>query len=403
MDYILMHRKVAVAEIDIDAETDVILKIGNVFAPEHIPVGISFKGKEPNRGDLNDWWQGRSIPASRQNFRDAMETLGVSFPNELITKCLGLSLSDQYWVNPVNNQFEWEKINFFDNPFSEDVGDAFFGKAEHGKALSLISPDNTSDGWLIKKWKVIDNKRYLIKGGSQPSYQEPYNEELASAVMRRLSINHVPYSVFIEDKKPYSICECFVTSETEFISAEYIFFTKRRSDNSLYRHFLNCCNALGIPNARDDIDKMLTLDYLIANDDRHRYNFGAIRNAETLEWLGIAPVFDSGSSLWNKHLTENIAGSENEQSKPFCKTHSEQIKLVKDFSWLNLTDLIGIDEEFNEILRDAPFINSTRRDALCFALRKRAEMLAEIVTPHETMISVGDVVLDEDKNNEPEI
>lgn len=42
---------------------------------------------------------------------------------------------------------------------------------------------------------------------------------------------------------------------------------------------------------------MLVLDYIIANEDRHFNNFGALRNAETLEWLGMAPIYDSGSSL----------------------------------------------------------------------------------------------------------
>ncbi len=44
---------------------------------------------------------------------------------------------------------------------------------------------------------------------------------------------------------------------------------------------------------------MLTLDYIIANGDRHYNNFGFIRNAETLEWQGLAPIFDSGASLWH--------------------------------------------------------------------------------------------------------
>ena len=31
---------------------------------------------------------------------------------------------------------------------------------------------------------------------------------------------------------------------------------------------------------------MLVLDYIISNEDRHCNNFGFIRNAESLEWLG---------------------------------------------------------------------------------------------------------------------
>ncbi len=41
---------------------------------------------------------------------------------------------------------------------------------------------------------------------------------------------------------------------------------------------------------------MIVLDYIIANEDRHLNNFGLLRNAETLEWYGFAPIYDSGSS-----------------------------------------------------------------------------------------------------------
>lgn len=44
-------------------------------------------------------------------------------------------------------------------------------------SFSLISPDNTSDGWLKKKWTIIDGKRCLIKSGSAPFFQEPLNEK----------------------------------------------------------------------------------------------------------------------------------------------------------------------------------------------------------------------------------
>ena len=45
--------------------------------------------------------------------------------------------------------------------------------------------------------------------------------------------------------------------------------------------------------------KMFAGDFVLANRDRHYRNFGVIRNVETLEVTGIAPVFDSGSCLWS--------------------------------------------------------------------------------------------------------
>jgi len=118
--------------------------------------------------------------------------------------------------------------------------------------------------------------------------------------------------------------------------------------------------------------------YLIANNDRHLNNFGAVRDAQTLEWAKPAPLYDNGSSFWYDQNTESILNVEKTKSQPFKDTHEEQILLAEDFSWLDAAEITGLDEEFNELLRASPFIDATRRDALCFALRKRAAKLLDI-------------------------
>ncbi len=40
-----------------------------------------------------------------------------------------------------------------ENTFSDDVGNILFGQKISNNPVSLMSPDNTSDGWLKKKWK----------------------------------------------------------------------------------------------------------------------------------------------------------------------------------------------------------------------------------------------------------
>jgi len=379
MEYFLMHQSLEVAEITIDEDIASIVKIGDVYKPEHIPVGISFKDGRPYRSDLNDWWRGRSIPASRQNLRNVMDDLKVSSAEKLLTKCFGLSLSDQYWINPVANSLDWEKINFFDNSFSDDVGDTLFGNKPQNKILDLKSPDNTSDGWLKKKWKIINGKRCLIKGGSNPFQQEPFNEVFAASVMRRLGIDHVSYDIYWENGLPYSVCEGFITRETELVSAYYLHNTKKITNVSqLYEHFLDCCSELGIPNARDGLNKMLTLDFLIANRDRHLTNFGAVRNARTLEWIGLAPVYDSGTSLWNDLIPEDFDYKKT-ASKPFLETHEEQAKLINDFSWLDFSDFYGIEDDLKEILSVSNYVNETRSEALCSAVKKRVDLLRDII------------------------
>ena len=226
MDYQLMHKQIPVLSFSLDSETSAILRIGKIERPEHIPVGIPVRKGLVDRAALNAWWQGRAIPASRQGIHRALEEMSVPSTHALLEKCMGLSLSDQYWVRPAGTDLQWSQINFFEHPFSEDVGDILFGGASSGDPINLMSPNNTSDGWLKKKWAIIDGKRCLVKGGSGATQQEPFNEVFSSRLMERLGIPHASYRLLMQEDFPYSVCEDFITTDTELIRAWYVMQTQ---------------------------------------------------------------------------------------------------------------------------------------------------------------------------------
>lgn len=117
----------------------------------------------------------------------------------LLTRCFGLSLSEQYWVESQGSDLQWERINFFTNPFSEDIGNVLLGKATDSANFDFHSPDSTSDGFLKKRWKIIHGKRCLLKAGSNPFMQQPFNEVVVSLVAERLGIPHIPYTLLWDD------------------------------------------------------------------------------------------------------------------------------------------------------------------------------------------------------------
>lgn len=106
-----------------------------------------------DRAALNAWWIGRSIPASRSGIRKALEMLNLPNTQMLLTRCFGLSLSDQYWVNPHDSDLQWGSINFFRNPFSEDIGDVLLGKATDGVGFDFRTPDTE----LVSAWRVMQS------------------------------------------------------------------------------------------------------------------------------------------------------------------------------------------------------------------------------------------------------
>jgi len=387
MKCMLMHKKVEVAELELDDVTGFIQKIGALHAPEHLPVGVPVRKKIIDRAALNEWWTDRSIPASRSGIREALQTLEMGSTKMLLARCYGLSLSDQYWICPECSELSWDNINFFHNDFSEDIGDVLFGENKKAGDIDFSSPDNTSDGNLKKRWKIIDGRRCLVKGGSNPFHQQPFNEMIAAGVMERLHIPHVPYMVVWSGGVPYSVCENFVTESTELIPAWRILKTRKKDNStSLYQHLINCCEEQDIRGSISFLDRMIVLDYIIANEDRHFNNFGVLRNAETLEWLGFAPVYDSGSSLGYDKVPAQMCSEKGVICKPFKNHHSKQLKLVSDFKWIDFNSLSDMEIFVKNVLSAdgaENYIDENRIQAIIGAMRRRIEYLVQFAATHD--------------------
>lgn len=401
MKYVLMHKNIAVALLDLDEGTGFIKKINELYEEKHLPYGVKVKNGIADRTALNDWWVDRSIPASRSGIVRALEVLNLPSTRMLLLRCFGLSLSDQYWIKPDGSDLEWSKLNFFENGFSEDVGDVLLGKTEKEGHFDFSSPDNTSDGYLKKRWKIVDGKRCLIKGGSGTERQQPFNEVIATEIMSRLNISHVPYALVWDNNEPYSVCEDFVTADTELVSAWRILQVQQKSNNiSVYQHLLNCCEAAGIVDAVKSLDRMIVLDFIIANEDRHLNNFGFLRNAETLEWLIAAPIFDSGSSLGYDKLASEIKPFDGIECKPFKSKHEAQLKLVSDFSWLDLKKLSDVEDIIRSVVSDERAkerIGEKRIEAIIHAVKVRISYLGDFIDKHQKIVvdtTEGDVEAD---------
>ena len=386
MRYMLMHKCFAVAELVFDETTGSIIKTGTVYDRDRLPVGVTERNGKADRFLLNEWWRNRSIPDTRQGIKDALYALEINNTQVLPLRSYGLSLSDSYWILPESSNINWYDLNFFDNAFSEDVGDVLFGREKNIETFDFNSPDNTTDGYLRKRWKIANGKRCLIKGGSNPFRQQPFNEVIASKIMDRLGIDHVPYSIIWEDGEPYSVCEDFVTRDTELISAWRIMQTQKKDNSSsVYRHFVNCCKSLGAPDVVPALDRMIVLDYIIANEDRHLNNFGLLRNAETLEWLGFAPIYDSGSSLGYNSLLSQIHTEKNITCKPFKRRHEEQLKLVTSFDWIDFSFLFDAGDMVREVFSDPQakeLISENRKEAIAQMVERHIESLQTIAESH---------------------
>ena len=381
MNYTLMHKDIPVANLTLDEATGSIQRIDALFRGEHLPVGVPVRHGVADRAAFNAWWTDRFIPSARSGLVDALSQLGFPNPQQVISRNLGLSLSDHYWVKPAGSNLSWDEVNFFENGFSPDVGDALLGKLSKTSDIDLRSPDWTCDGNLRKRWAILDGKRCLVKAGSGPFQQQPYNEVIAYKMADRLGIPHIPYTLLWDEGLPYSVCEDFVTPDTELIPAWRVMQTQKKDNQtSVYQHYRNCCEKLGVPGTTHALDQMMVLDYLIANEDRHFNNFGLLRNPDTLEWLGPAPIYDSGSSLGYDKLTPQIRSGAGITCKPFKRTHQDQLRLVTSFDWLDFSNLNGVDQDIRVVFAGAEeFIDKERVEAIIASVNQRIQMLGDFL------------------------
>lgn len=329
---------------------------------------------------LTDWFKGRGIPSWRDDLDLLLVKLNVTSPNELLDKAFGLSLSDQYWVKPTTSNIEHKDINFFEHDFEDsEFTNATFGtELNSSTKISLISPNNTTDGRLKKTWKLENNKRYLLKGAYKNEVMQPFNEVLASMICDRLGFDHVTYTLEIVNDKVVSKCECFIDVNKELIPAYQILSDQVAKENA-YEEYISILEAEGLNNVREKLENMFILDYLLLNEDRHLNNFGIIRDVNTLKWIDLAPIFDNGQSLNILDYTDEELII-NGKGRFFYNVDSFEtiIPKIRNIKRFDLSKLDGVVEEFDELLhqyQDVTKITDRRINKICTLLLSRINKL----------------------------
>ena len=375
---------------------NVISKIYEIYNIEYAPLAVFNASKNRSSSltkTVNDWFRGRGIPSWRKDLEKLLDKLGVSSSVELLNKSYGLSLSDQYWLKDVNSAIKWEDINFFTNDFEYE---AYLDASLDSSSKSIVSldknifksPNNTTDGMLQKGWIIESGKRVLVKGTYTSNKEEPINEYLASQICKRLGFDYCNYEVEWSDKtKLISKCNDFINENEELISAYDIYNSEKKPNNiSDYEFYIQILEKHNVPNARENMENLFILDYLMLNNDRHLKNFGIIRNVNTLKWEKVAPIFDTGESMQCDKYTDEINFSSG-KGKFFSNTdkdYEDILKIIgKNILRVDLSKLKGICDDYRLILekyQDKLDMSDKRKEKLVSGLNKRITKLSEFIS-----------------------
>ncbi len=393
MKCILMNKNTEVLVAEYDSANGVFQEVIDVYHIEYAPYILkSFYKKDdinatPFRTNLSEWFRGRGIPNWRDQLDLLLHRLDISAPTELLDKAFGLSLSDQYWLKPYDSNIKYDDMNFFDHDFDyTEFMEASLSK--NSKIItsinSLKTPNNTTDDMLKKAWIIENGTRYLLKGGYKNEILQPFHEVLASMICDRLGFNHVPYTLDVYRDTVVSKCPCFINKDTELITAHQIRNDMKRHDNTDdYEEYIKKIEENGIPNAREKIENMYILDFIIMNEDRHLNNFGIIRDVNTLKWLDVAPIFDNGMALNIPYYDENeVIISGNGRFFYEVKPFDEMIQVVRNIKRIDISKLDDIPECFDNLLHEyqhITHISDKRIYGLCVILQRQINKLKKII------------------------
>ena len=364
-----------------------IIDVKEIYNERLIPIGAGRQAET-----FAEWWKHHLIAQSRLSFTRGIGAMGISEATELKLVTHSLSLQNQYWTMQEGEALKWEDINLFTKSFSEEVGEALFYHRviERGKADAryYMSPEGSNTGELNKRWIIDNGIRYMIKDGGVNG-EEAVNEVLASSLAALINLPCAEYSLIIDEaaNRAYSKSRCFTDENAEIIHLTDLFYEYGHAANCVtskdyYNWTISILNGLNIQNCSEIIDKILCLDYIMSQTDRHYNNIAVLHNINE-DGFCMAPLYDSGKA---NHFTdlrwESIDPCKDVQGRPFGDgsyvSLDEQIKDVKHKVSITPSDIEGIEHQYRANMKSigaAP----ERTDRLFRCLHDRAGRLQQLL------------------------
>ena len=358
--YILMHRDRNVASLVMEPVSGALISVSEVYNEELLPLGT--KGPDDR---LKAWWQRRAVPITQGIMQKILERIEFVTPQAYLLKNLGLSMEDCYWVKPAQSDLTWRDVNLFQNDFDDFVGALQFAGVDamiDFRNFDVRFPSSSTHGNMPKTWVIQGNgTRSLVKGSKNGNTQQLFNELVASYIHRKQGkFDFVQYEFSEADYghgQQLTVSSNAFTSEfLEFIPAADIIREYRKPDVSPYDTFVNACakNGLDKEQVRSFLDYQILTDFLITNTDRSYENFGVLRDAESLAFVKLAPIFDSGNSMFfDLDMTRRgTLDLKDIAVDSFARNEAGLIRLVRDPMVVDVDNLLT-DDELSQVLQSS--------------------------------------------------
>lgn len=264
----------------------------NAETKEEIEKELSRKNKitDFNKESFTNYLADRILHISKSNYKKIVNTLGYSQKQNpkvragIAVSCHAASMSDNYWLKPVNSDLQWKDVDLKNNSLSE----AITLVALHGKSVTIQGRPHTGEltnlGTTATGWRREAGETYLYK----KNVQGGHNAATEINVSNILDCFNVPHAIYehAEDEYDKNMCKCknLCTKELNMVDATDVMLYGKRKYGDEYKYILDI--------DKENIYKMCIIDYLISNSDRHSGNWGFYMSSKTGNLLCCHPLFD---------------------------------------------------------------------------------------------------------------
>lgn len=242
--------------------------------------------KRINNADM--WLETRAIDSHRANSRLLKKALRLAEKDDVSTVAHvnAATITDNYWIRSVGSELTYDDIKFSDDYFSnlalKGNYDSFNRAASSNKSRT---PELTNTGSFEKCWKLRDGRWWMYK---RANHSEMFSELFVYELGLALGFNMAVY----ERGDGYIKSLDFTDSASVNFEPASTFMGDNDDYIDVVKTLKNIC-----PEVIPDYIRLIFMDTIVANPDRHTNNFGLLRDTETGKIIGFAPNYDNNMAL----------------------------------------------------------------------------------------------------------
>lgn len=310
----LMHKNTPIAVV---ANS----QITSIFFQNLLPLPFIF-----GCNNVTGWLNGKAIDDSRVNSRLLKKLFRFTEKDNISTvmKMNAVTITDNYWIRTDENQ-KYSDVDFSNDIFSDMAlkGDTTL-LLNYNDVSDKRTPEFTNIGSLEKCWKLINKEWFLYKSESN---EEMFSEMATYLIGKALNFDIAEYElddkyIRTKDFTQHKLFDYEPISSVVGENEDYEFnFSKLKEIDAKYHTTL-----------AEEYVKILVLDVICFNYDRHTENYGVLRESESGAIIKMAPNFDNNLSLITKGSYSSLSSCNDILSLDFSelvRTHNLTLSLPR--------------------------------------------------------------------------